>query len=178
MLAPDLYEDYIKPAGVQGRLLDTQGPCTGESAYFVSSAHPMTISFQELENDLSGSYCLSLIADTNVMNTEPLLYFYDRQNSEIGSLTLVSDIITYTIRGESVKFFAETTVDFQHFQLCTNGSVVTFYDDCSATATAELSHEGFTRDDYITIFADNKETRTYGVNSLLLLLLIIFKALL
>ena len=147
---------------MHGSLTDTQGPCLGTVAYLVSSMPGITISFDQIANNLSSPYCLSFIAQTNFGNTQPLLRYYNKQGTEIGSLSLVSKTLTYTIRGESVSFTV-ATADYHHYQLCTNGSVITLYDDCVARATAEFSHEGFTKTDYITIYTDNAGKEEYSV---------------
>ena len=56
----------------------------------------------------------------------------------IGSITFGGGSLTHTIGGNSVTFTVDT-LDYQHFQLCSNGTAVTLYSDCEV-----IGSESFT----------------------------------
>ena len=166
-----MYHDFIHPAGLNGSLHDSLGPC--DTIAYSSVSTPVIAPFGELENDLSGPYCLSFIIQANVMNTEPLLHFYSGEGVEIGNLSFVDGEIRYTVREKVVSFFADA-LDYQHFQLCTNGSVITFYNDCTAILSEEFTHQGFEGTDFITILANRVGGEIYEVQKVYMYYLMIF----
>ena len=159
---PDLYE-AIRDDGQNAIHLDTQGPCTVSQAYFTRDAST-SVAFAEITNDLSGEYCIAFVAEANVANTQPLLRISDvLDTTELASITVSGTTVTYTVRGSTINFPVTSTVDFQHFQLCSNGSAVTLYDDCSAPQTQDFIHRGFHEIDIIHLLAEADGTNGFQV---------------
>ena len=158
----DLYE-AIKQDGQNGVHLDTQGPCTGSLAYFTRDS-ATSLAFAEITNDLSGEYCIAFIAQASADNTQPFLRISDFLNTtELASITMAATTLTYTVRGSTIVFRVSSTVDFHHFQLCSNGSAVTLYDDCLALQTQDFNHTGFSETDIIHLLAESTGANGFAV---------------
>ena len=152
----DLFIEFIKPAGINGTITDGGGPCTGTVGY-IYIGMGITVRFNEITNDFSGSYCLGFIVDTYSGNTNPLLLFSDEHGNEIGSLNLSNSSIVYTIRGDSAIFSPVDLLDFQYYQLCSNGSDITLYDKCSSASSRTFSSAGLSETDSISILGSTNE---------------------
>ena len=162
VLCVDLYE-LIAEDGRNAVHLDTVGPCPGSVAY-LSRAASTTVSFRQLGNKLGGDYCIGFIAQANAGNTQPLVRFYDiSSTTQIGSITMGDGALTYTI-GANIATFTVSTADFQHFQLCNNGTHVTLFDDCGVGGEPQLfDHDGFSDTDLIYLLADPAGDNIYSV---------------
>ena len=100
--------------------------------------------FLGLNNRLGGPYCFGFIVnrDPNPLDGPPLAIFYDGINI-VGNLTVTDNSIIYRIRDAEAVFTGLETLGYNHYQLCTNGSDVTLYDDCGVVDAQSFIHEEF-----------------------------------
>ena len=141
----DLAADILDADAVSGTISNVPGPCSDSNAYAASSAGS-SVFFNQLKNRLGGAYCFGFLVNRSPGAPdpgEPVVTFYRDGTVEIGSLTVTSNSIIYTIDGSSVTFAIPDRVGFNYFQLCTNGTSITLYDACGALDSQPFSHNAF-----------------------------------
>lgn len=155
------FADYIpRVQGLQlfGVVNEVAGPCADDQGY-QGNIVGIPTSFSSLNNNLTGSYCIGFIVDTASTNQGALAYFHEAgTTSIIGSINITSNSIVYTIRGTTVTytFVLGDTSGYHHYQLCTDGSDLTLYENCAALAGSIRSfvHDGFSDDDIFSLLND------------------------
>ena len=148
------YISAVQSAQQAGNVIEVNGPCDDVLGYqgnTVAIPRP----FRLLNNDLSGSYCIAFIVDTAAANQGALAYFHDGTTfSVIGSINITSNSIMYNIRSASASFSVGDTSGYHIYQLCSNGSHVTLYEDCTSNGPQPFVHAGFSGSDVFSLLRD------------------------
>ena len=172
----DIVATTLQELGSIALISEVSGPCiTREKGYQASRTQGINIFFPDLKNDLSGSYCFGFLVNTNSDNTEPLVHFFSQdpitlQYDITGNCTITSDTIELTIRGSTVTFTGLETGGYKRYQLCTDGSTMTLYDDCGVSQSKSFSHAGFSGTlEGIGVMVDPDLTSLYAVCNALLM---------
>ena len=172
----DIAATTLQVLGSNALISEVPGPCiTREKSYQASRTQGINIFFPDLKNDLSGSYCFGFLVNTNSDNTEPLVHFFSQdpitlQYDITGNCTITSDTIELTIRGSTVTFTGLETGGYKRYQLCTDGSTMTLYDECRVSQSKSFSHAGFPGTlEGIGVMVDPDLTSLYAVCNALLM---------
>ena len=155
-LLDDLAADILDVDAVSGTISNVPGPCLDSNAYSASSAGS-SVFINQLKNRLGGAYCVGVLVNRSPGAPdpgEPVVIFYCNGTNEIGSLTVTSTSIIYTIDGSTVVFPRADRVGFNFFQLCTNGTTITLYDECGALDLQRFSHSAFGDNDAVGLLRD------------------------
>ena len=130
---------------IRGDLTEVTGVCNEPDHVGYSVVNTgTTVRFIDLNNRLGGQYCFGFIVnrDPNPLDGPPLAIFYDGVNI-VGNLTVTANSIIYRIRDAEAVFAGLETLGYNHYQLCTNHTDVTLYNDCGFIDSQSFSHEGF-----------------------------------
>ena len=144
-LLDDLAADILDADAVSGTISNVPGPCADSTAYSAFSAGS-SLFFNQLKNRLGGAYCFGSLVNRSPGAPDPgspVVTFYRDGTVEIGSLTVTSTSIIYTIDSSTVIFLIPDRVGFNFFQLCTNGTTITLYDECGALDSQPFFHNAF-----------------------------------
>ena len=107
---------------ISSSVLPASSRCqTRDVAYTeINNAAPVNVSSASISNDLSGSFCIGIAADTLATNTGPIMAFVGAGGAAAGDITLSGSTLSVNIAGQSTQF--NTTVSgHQSFQLCSDG---------------------------------------------------------
>ena len=132
----DIVYRFLQPVADDAQLTMVSGSCEGrdEALTLGPGSNPgIAVNFSLLNNRLSGSSCISIVANPSTTNVEPVAVFYDSNRNEIGSIVLTVSHINITIGNSFASFSlsSQNTRPHKRLQLCTNGTGVEFYQDCS-----------------------------------------------
>ena len=150
-MSPDFVAQYIQPAS---NILTVGGACpVRDEAYALSpsTAPGINVSFSGLRNDLTAPFCIGILADIATPNTVPIITFSDVNLANVGNITLTNANLSVTVRGTSAVFNTDATGQ-RHIQLCSDGSNLQLYEDCSLTETASFGEISIIDGDQIGIY--------------------------
>ena len=103
---------------------------TRDVAYTIfNSSVRVIVSRGSNSNDLSGSFCIGIIADTLAVNTGPIMTFVGAGGAVVGDITLSGSTLSVNIAGQRAQF-TTTVTGHQYFQLCSDGNTLTLYQRC------------------------------------------------
>ena len=162
------FADYItrvQDMQIIGAVNEVDGPCPDVLGY-QGNNFGIATQFSVLNNNLTGSYCIGFIVDTDSTNAVPLAYFHDFPTFDvIGSINITANSIIYSIRGATATFSVGDTSGYHHYQLCASGSDLRLYENCSAVGQRSFSHAGFSVHDVFSLLRDfNSAEDIYAVN--------------
>ena len=145
-------------------LSSVTGPCTDVAAYQATDPLTRVIApFQGVTIRLDGEYCIAFIARAVATNTDPLFSFYDAGDNLLGGLTYGSGMITYDLNRDLYEFPVDTQ-DWQRYQLCSNGSTLTLYQDCVAGISLSITPITGYNDDELIYLLINPDGDIFGVS--------------
>ena len=146
---------YIEEAGINGDFSDVTGPCTDVRAYEATAPLPrVAVPFSDVAIRLDGEYCIAFIARAVATNTAPLFSFYDAGDNLLGGLTYGSGMITYDLNRDLYEFTVDTQ-DWQRYQLCSDGSTLTLYQNCVAVSSLSITPiTGYNDDEFIYLLTN------------------------
>lgn len=151
-------------------LLPATGICSGVRALPIAVRQQINqvgrnLVFNQISNTLSAPFCLGLAVSANDAIEEPLLYIYDGSPNPVGSLQINSGNITFILNGQEAFFDRNFPVDFDRFQLCSNGTFMNLYLNCSLVASTPFSTTGVSESAVISLFTPLLQTSPrFGVS--------------
>jgi len=113
---------------------------------------------REISNNLSAPFCLGLAITANTEGEEPQFYIYDGSPTPVGSLQINSTNIIFTLNGQEPLFERNFVADFDPFQLCSNGTFMKLYLNCSLVASTAFSTTGVSESAVISLFTPLLQT--------------------
>ena len=156
MYTSDLQQRYLQPEAANAFLTVVEGACSkrprDEALTLGPSSNPgIRINFNEIDNRLSGSSCIGLIANTDTNNVEPVAVFYDSSLIEIGRIVLTRSNINVTVRNSfaSFSFPEQSILAHSRLQLCMDGVRMELYHDCVLVGSEPFVSDGFQGSDVI-----------------------------
>jgi len=121
--------------------------------------------FNQVSNALSAPFCLGLAIHANTEGEKPLFYIYDRSATPVGSLQINSANITFTLNGQEAFFERNFVANFDQFQLCSNGTFMNLYLNCSLVTSTAFSTTGVSDSAVISLFTPLLQTTPrFGVS--------------
>ena len=118
-----------------------------------------------MSNTLSAPFCLGLAIAANYKDENPLFYIYDRSSTPVGSLQINSTNIAFTLNGQEALFERNFVANFDRFQLCSNGTFMNLYLNCSLVASTAFSTTGVSKSALISLFTPLLQpTPRFGVS--------------
>jgi len=151
-------------------LLPATGICSAERAIPIAVRQQINqvgrnLVFNQISNTLSAPFCLGLAVSANIPSEEPLLYIYDGSPTPVGSLQINSENITFTLNGQEAFFDRNFPIAFDRFQLCSNGTFMNLYLNCSLVASTPFSTTGVSESAVISLFTPLLQTTPrFGVS--------------
>ena len=152
----DLQERYLLPQARTAVLTVVKGACSGRENDEAFTLGPgpgagTAIPFSQLNNTLSGSSCIALLVNTRADNVQPLMVFYDQNQTELGSIVLTQSTVNITIRDSFATFdFPDQSLfDHTRLQLCMDGETLDVYHNCLLIGSQNFVNVGFQESDVI-----------------------------
>ena len=106
---------YIGP----GSFITVSGPCRDRSDFaFVLNGHApgVAVPATSIRNNLSGSFCIGLLVNTEPANVIPVVTFYNESFMAYGEITVTSKTISFSHGDSSAVFTVANTRGFKRFQ--------------------------------------------------------------
>jgi len=151
-------------------LLPATGICSAHRALPIAVRQQIgqvvrSLLFNQVSNTLFAPFCLGLAIHANTEGKNPLFYIYDGSSTPVGSLQINSANITFTLNGQEAFFERNFVANFDQFQLCSNGTFMNLYLNCSLVASTAFSTTGVSDSAVISLFTPLLQTTPrFGVS--------------
>ena len=159
----DFVADAIEPASLTTQFSGVSGPCTSRSdaAYVLSGSEAgVAVPANSILNDLSGSFCIGLLVNTDPANVMPVVTFYNESFLPDGEITVTSNTVSFSHGDSSAVFTVANTIGFKRFQLCADGTDLSLYDDCVLVDSQPFTSDALTSGEIIGLIRDLMEITT------------------
>ena len=159
----DFVADSIEPASLTTQFSGVSGPCTSRSdaAYVLSGSEAgVAVPATSILNDLSGSFCIGLLVNTEPANVMPVVTFYNESFLPDGEITVTSNTVSFSHGDSSAVFTVANTIGFKRFQLCADGTDISLYDDCVLVDSQPFTSDALMDGEIIGLIRDLMEITT------------------
>ena len=114
-----------------------------------SNQNGTVLFFSNIQNQLDAPFCLAMIV--NPMTGPTMFYIYENTLTPVGLLTINSDIIHFTLNGQSAFLFGDFS-GFNQIQLCANGTHMNLYVSCRFSMSMPFSAPGVSENATLSLF--------------------------
>ena len=115
----------------------------------LSNQNGTVLLFSNIQNQLNAPFCLAVIV--NPMTGPTVFYIYENTLTAVGRLIINSDIILFTLNGQSAFLFGDFS-GFNQIQLCANGTHMNLYVSCRFSMSMQFSSPGVSENATLSLF--------------------------